>query len=87
MLFRSRDSSRGAVRAVLSVSRWKLVLTCWLKSYIDNANYRDALSLITSLLRELKKLDDKMILTEVHLLESRVHHALANMPKSKVRVR
>ena len=52
--------------------------------YIDNAAYRDALTLITSLLRELKRLDDKMILTEVHLLESRVNHALANMPKAKV---
>lgn len=39
--------------------------------------------MITQLLRELKKLDDKMILTEVHLLESRVHNALANMPKAK----
>ncbi|GAA5859944.1 hypothetical protein JCM1840_001808 [Sporobolomyces johnsonii] len=51
--------------------------------YIDNQNYKDALSLINSLLRELKKLDDKLILTEVHLLESRVNHALANMPKAK----
>ena len=25
-----------------------------------------------------------MVLTEVHLLESRVHHALVNLPKSKV---
>ncbi|GJN88997.1 hypothetical protein Rhopal_001968-T1 [Rhodotorula paludigena] len=51
--------------------------------YIDSQNYKDALALITSLLRELKKLDDKMILTEVHLLESRVHHALANLPRAK----
>lgn len=52
--------------------------------YIDSQAYRDALALINSLLKELKKLDDKMILTEVHLLESKVHHALSNMPKSKV---
>ncbi|KAG0657150.1 26S proteasome regulatory subunit rpn6 [Rhodotorula mucilaginosa] len=51
--------------------------------YIDNQNYKEALNLINSLLRELKKLDDKMILTEVHLLESRVHHALVNLPKAK----
>lgn len=51
--------------------------------YIDTQQYRDALALITTLLKELKKLDDKMILTEVHLLESRVHHALSNMPKSR----
>ncbi|KAK4056052.1 26S proteasome regulatory subunit rpn6 [Microbotryomycetes sp. JL221] len=51
--------------------------------HIDCSNYKEALALITSLLRELKKLDDKMVLTEVHLLESRVNHALANMPKAK----
>lgn len=52
-------------------------------SYIDNQDYKEALNLINSLLRELKKLDDKMILTEVHLLESRVHHNLVNLPKAK----
>lgn len=33
---------------------------------------------------ELKRLDDKMILTEVHLLESRVYRGLGNLAKSKV---
>lgn len=56
-------------------------------SYIDAQNFKEALNLINTLLRELKKLDDKMVLTEVHLLESRVNHALANMPKAKVRRR
>ncbi|GAA5964400.1 hypothetical protein JCM3765_006404 [Sporobolomyces pararoseus] len=51
--------------------------------YIENQNYKEALSLINSLLRELKRLDDKMILTEVHLLESRVNYSLVNMPKAK----
>lgn len=51
--------------------------------YIDAGSYKEALSLINTLLRELKRLDDKMILTEVHLLESRVNHALANFPKAK----
>jgi len=42
-----------------------------------------ALILINSLLTELKKLDDKQMLTEVHLIESRIHHALRNVPKAK----
>ena len=40
--------------------------------------------LIDTLLTELKRLDDKMILTEVHLLESRVYRGIGNMAKSKV---
>jgi len=45
--------------------------------------YQDALSLCTSLLRELKKLDDKSMLVETHLAEAHVHHALRNLPKAK----
>ncbi|KAJ9107825.1 hypothetical protein QFC19_002731 [Naganishia cerealis] len=50
---------------------------------IENQHYRPALALIESLLKELKRLDDKMILTEVHLLESRVNHATKNYAKAK----
>lgn len=39
------------------------------------------LQLINSLLAELKKLDDKQMLTEAHLTESRIHHALRNIPR------
>jgi 26S proteasome regulatory subunit N6 len=42
-----------------------------------------ALTLIDSLLFELKKLDDKQMLTEVHLTESRIYHVLQNIPKCK----
>lgn len=51
--------------------------------YYQEKNYRLALPLIESLLKELKKLDDKMILTEVHLLESKVNFSIANLPKAK----
>lgn len=54
--------------------------------YLDNKMYSDSLALVGTLLKELKKLDDKMVLVEVQLLESRVCHALRNLPKAKVRI-
>lgn len=45
--------------------------------------YEDALKLGSSLLYELKKLDDKALLVEVQLLESKVYHSLGNLPKSR----
>lgn len=55
--------------------------------HLETQSYRPALSLIDGLLKELKRLDDKLILTEVHLLESRVYRGIGNFPKSKVRER
>lgn len=51
--------------------------------YLQKHSYAEALSLINSLLKELKRLDDKMVLVEVQLLESRAYHALRNIPKSR----
>lgn len=51
--------------------------------YMQKQSYYDALTLINSLLRELKRLDDKLVLVEVQLLESRVYHALGNVPKGR----
>jgi len=45
--------------------------------------YGEALTLVDNLLLELKKLDDKQLLVEVHLVESKVHHGLRNVAKSK----
>jgi 26S proteasome regulatory subunit N6 len=55
-------------------------------SYTDIESYKQALALIDALLKELRRLDDKMILTEVHLLESRVYRGLNNFAKAKVHV-
>ena len=46
-------------------------------------SYYESLTLINGLLKELKRLDDKLVLVEVQLLESRVYHALGNQPKAK----
>jgi len=51
--------------------------------YMQTQSYYDALTLINSLLKELKRLDDKLVLVEVQLLESRVYHALGNVPKGR----
>lgn len=49
--------------------------------YFDTGMYTDALQLGSTLLKELKKLDDKMLLVDVQLLESKTYHALSNLPK------
>ncbi|CAB9509981.1 ATPase regulatory subunit 11 [Seminavis robusta] len=46
-------------------------------------DYASAIELIDRLLRELKKLDDKQLLVEAHLMESKIHFALRNVPKAK----
>ncbi|KIM74391.1 hypothetical protein PILCRDRAFT_80113 [Piloderma croceum F 1598] len=50
---------------------------------LETSQYKPALALIDNLLTELKRLDDKMILTEVHLLESRVYRGIGNLAKAK----
>ncbi|KAJ4474675.1 PCI-domain-containing protein [Lentinula edodes] len=50
---------------------------------LETHEYKPALALIDTLLTELRRLDDKMILTEVHLLESRVYRGIGNMAKAK----
>jgi len=51
--------------------------------YYENKLYDESLKLISSLLKELKKLDDKGLLVEVQLLESKTYHALSNLPKAR----
>jgi 26S proteasome regulatory subunit N6 len=53
------------------------------KILFHQENYVEALNICDKLLHELKKLDDKQLLVETHLLESKVHFALRNIPKSK----
>ncbi|CAG0912612.1 unnamed protein product [Notodromas monacha] len=51
--------------------------------YYDLGSYSEALNLGVLLLKELKKLDDKHLLVEVQLCESKTYHALGNLPKAR----
>jgi hypothetical protein len=77
----SRNQAHWTVR-LDSLYLPDLSLTCF--SHIDAEQYRVALTMTETLLKELKQLDDKIILTEVFLLESRAAHAIQNLPRAKV---
>ncbi|CAF3351128.1 unnamed protein product [Rotaria sp. Silwood1] len=51
--------------------------------YYDTKKYNEALILGSQLLKELKKLDDKQLLVEVQLLESKTYFALSNIQKAR----
>jgi len=51
--------------------------------YLALQRYKEAIQVIQSTAKEVKKFDDKLLLVEIELLESRVHLALENVPKAK----
>ena len=58
----------------------KLVL---IALYHRIGQYSEALELVEDVIRQLKRLDDKAALIEVHLLESRIYFALKNIAKAR----
>ncbi|GEQ67017.1 hypothetical protein JCM33374_g680 [Metschnikowia sp. JCM 33374] len=71
-----------AVENKLSFLRQQLQLKLSSKLY-SKGLHQEGLIIITELLREYKKLDDKSSLVEVQLVESQIFHALRNIPKSR----
>lgn len=78
----TRESIDWAVESKLSFLRQTLQLKLAELLY-KKGSFQDSLKIITGLLSEYKKLDDKSSLVEVQLLESKIYHALRNIPKSR----
>jgi 26S proteasome regulatory subunit N6 len=51
--------------------------------YFQKQAYQPALTTLNSLLREVRRLDDKQLLVDIQLLESKVYQRLRNLSKSK----
>lgn len=50
---------------------------------LEDQKYAESLELLSTLLSEVKRLDDKLLLVEIFLIECRTHHAVQNVAKSK----
>ena len=50
---------------------------------LKTERFTEALTKIGDLVAEVKKIDDKPLLVEIHLTEAQVHHVLSNLPKAK----
>lgn len=71
----ARDESRTFLRQSLEARLIAL--------YFESGMFIESLQLCNKLLKELKKIDDKNLLVEVLLLESKTYHALSNLSKSR----
>ncbi|KMT11728.1 hypothetical protein BVRB_5g105640 [Beta vulgaris subsp. vulgaris] len=50
---------------------------------METKEYSEALSLLSGLIKEVRRLDDKLLLVDIELLESKLHFSLRNLPKAK----
>ncbi|KAL9682712.1 hypothetical protein QQ045_014518 [Rhodiola kirilowii] len=50
---------------------------------MESKEYSEALTLLSGLVKEVRRLDDKLLLVDIDLLESKLHFSLRNLPKAK----
>ncbi|PRQ22909.1 putative proteasome component (PCI) domain, tetratricopeptide-like helical domain-containing protein [Rosa chinensis] len=50
---------------------------------MDSMEYSEVLNLLSGLIKEVRRLDDKLLLVDIDLLESKLHFSLRNLPKAK----
>ncbi|CAL5336811.1 unnamed protein product [Camellia sinensis] len=50
---------------------------------MESKEYSEALALLSVLIKEVRRLDDKLLLVDIELLESKLHFSLRNLPKAK----
>lgn len=51
--------------------------------YMESSHYKESLDTLQNLLKEVKKLDDKLQLVEIQVIESKVFQRLCNIPRAK----
>lgn len=50
----------------------------------DNKDHSEAFNILTELTKEATRLDDKSLLVEIHLVETKIHFSLRNLPRAKL---
>lgn len=50
---------------------------------MESKEYSEALTILSGLVKEVRKLDDKLLLVDIDLLECKLHFSLRNLPKAK----
>ncbi|GAB2235437.1 hypothetical protein Droror1_Dr00025862 [Drosera rotundifolia] len=50
---------------------------------METKEFSEALTLLSGLIKEVRRLDDKLLLVDIELLESKLHFSLRNLPKAK----
>ncbi|KAL8107171.1 hypothetical protein AgCh_023833 [Apium graveolens] len=50
---------------------------------MESKEYSEALNLLVGLIKEVRRLDDKLLFMEIDLLEIKLHFSLRNLPKAK----